>query len=571
MKKTLLYIFSIFFMCVAMAIPNGIASAADITISAKSSEVNIGDSVAVTVTVPENVSGTLDVIYPTDLLEFVQASAEVNSSKAGTVAVSIGKNGLVASNTVTITFKAKTTGEATVKTRGIDFFDNNGETESIVLGDSSTKITIKNETSTEDNLSSDYYLAKLNVTAGSKKVTLSPTFNYRKTSYTATVDYDVTDVVVSVTRSSGKAEIVSITDNGKVKLDVGANKVEIVVKAENGKTLTYTVTITRKEKPVETEQPENPTETPGTTETQEPETPDFEYGGIKLYAPTEISEDKIPEDFVEKTVILTGGKETPGLSFEKGDLTILYLENESKVGGFYVYNAADNAIYPFIKLSAEESYVMILMPDEIAAPEGYAACTLSIEGKGIVSAYQYQASGGTDTSEFYLVYCMNNRGTTGWYQYDSLEGTFQRYTGNAPAGVIEPDTEPSSELDTDVSNTGNDGNKDSQTSDMLTKIKEYQSVIICVAVFLAAIVVIIIINILVKKRNHNDGYEDDEDDEDNEAEYEDFYDKEVFKKKEPVLVGENETEEKDEAADNHHDDAKNSDEEDSGEVEFIDL
>ena len=51
----------------------------------------------------------------------------------------------------------------------------------------------------------------------------------------------------------------------------------------------------------------------------------------------------------------------------------------------------------------------------------------------------------------------------------------------------------------------------------------------------------------------------------------DFYDKEVFKKKEPVLVGENETEEKDEAADNHHDDAKNSDEEDSGEVEFIDL
>lgn len=563
MKKTLLYIFSIFILCVAMVIPTETASAADITITTKNSSVNIGDSVTVTVTVPENISGTLDVIYPSDLLEFVQASAEVNSSKAGTVAISIGKYGLVTSNTVTITFKAKTAGDATVKTKGIDFFDNNGETDSVVLGDNSTKITIKNETSSEDTLSSDYYLAKLNITAGSKKVNLSPTFNYRKTNYTATVDYDVTDVVVSATRSSGKAEIVSMTDNGKVKLDVGANKIEIVVKAENGKTLTYVVTITRKEKTAETQQPENPTENPGTTENPEPTTPDFEHGGVQLYAPTEIPDDKIPENFIEKTVILNGGKEVLGLSFEKADLTVLYLENESKIGNLYIYNGEDNYIYPFVKLSAEESYVIVLMPDDTTVPEGYAACTLSIEGKGIVNAYQYQAARSVDPSDFYLIYCMSSRGTMGWYQYDSLEGTYQRYAGIVPTGAVQPDTETPSESDTSVANTGAQANKDDQTPEEPIDLKELQSVIICVVVFLGAIVVIIIINVLLKKHRINDGY-DEEDDEDDEEEYEDFDDKEIFKKKESVVVEKDKTEEKDEVAV-----ADNVEEGD--EVEFIDL
>ncbi|MBQ8626229.1 MAG: cadherin-like beta sandwich domain-containing protein [Agathobacter sp.] len=553
MKKTLLYIFSIFILCVALVVPAGTVYAADITITAKSSSVNIGDSVTVTVTVPENISGTLDVIYPADLLEFTQASAEVNSSKAGTVAISIGKYGLVTSNKVTITFKAKTAGDATVKTKGIDFFDNNGETDSVVLGDSSTKITIKNETSSEDTLSSDYYLAKLNITAGSKKVNLSPTFNYRKTNYTATVDYDVTDVVVSVTRSSGKAEIVSMTDNGKVKLDVGANKIEIVVKAENGKTLTYVVTITRKEKPAETQQPENPTENPGPTEDPEPATPDFEHGGVQLYAPTEIPDNIIPENFIEKTIILNGGKEVPGLSFEKADLTVLYLENESKAGNFYIYNGTDNYIYPFVKLTAEESYVIILMPDDETVPEGYTACTLSIEGKGIVNAYQYQATRSVDPSDFYLIYCMNSRGTMGWYQYDSLEGTYQRYAGIIPAGTVQPDTEVPSESETNASNAGNEANKDDQISEEPIDFKELQTVIICVVVFLGAIVAIIIINVLLKKHRNSDGYE--EDDDDDEEEYEDFDDKEIFKKKESEVAVKDKTEETEE----------------KDEVKFIDL
>ncbi len=560
MKKALIYMFSIVMLCMAVILPVEKAYAADISISASKSSVNIGDTVTVTVKVPENVSGTLDVIYPSDLLEFSKASAEVNSSKAGTVAVSIGKYGLVTSNKLTITFKAKTAGEATVKTKGIDFFDNNGETDAIVLGDASTKITIKNETASEDELSSDYYLAKLKVTAGSKTVSLSPTFNYRKTSYTATVDYDVTNVVVSATRSSGKAEITSMTGNGNVELKVGANVIEIVVKAENGKTLTYTVTVTRKEKPADTQDPNpsesedpKPSEQPSEDPTEDPGTPDFDLGGVALYGVKDTPEDKIPIDFLEKTVILSSGKEISGLTFEKADITVLYLENDSKVGSLYVYNATENYIYPFVKVSAEENYAIILMPDDATVPQGYGACTLSIEGKGIVNAYQYQQEEGTGTSDFYLVYCVNGNGKTGWYQYDLAEGTYQRYAGIIPSDNTQNDTEDPKDTekpdDTEMENPGNNELKDEydELKEQLQTAEETQRLVICVAVFVVAVLLIIIVNLLLAKGRNGEEDEDEDDDDD-----EDEDDEPPVKKK-------------------RKDESKDSTSEKAEDVEFIDI
>ena len=515
-----------------MLLPTETAYAANISISASKSSVGIGDSVTLTITVPENISGTLDVIYPADILEFSKASAEVNSSKAGTVAVSIGKYGLVTSNKLTITFKAKTAGEATVKAKGIYFFDNNGESGTVTLGDSSTKITIKNETE-NTQLSSDYYLAKLNVTAGAKEVSLSPTFIYRETNYTATVDYDVTDVVVSGTRSSRKAEIVSITDNGKVKLKVGENRIEILVKAENGKTLLYVVTITRKDKPADT-----PTDPPVIPDPPAPADPDFEYGDSSLYV-VETPDDKIPAGFVEKTVILSGGKEVLGLSFEKSDLTVLYMENDNKAGSFYIYNAAENYIYPFVKLSAEESFIIVLMAANEEMPQGYNACTLSLEGKGVVNAYQLQNAEEMNMSDFYLIYCLNHNGTKGWYQYDTLEGTYQRYTGTVVVPDVEPGPtpdDPENPQDPDVVLPGGDGqdNENPGASDPVSKPfewEEYKTIIIAAIVFLGAVMVIIVINLLLAlTRKVTAGAEDDDDEDDDDDEYEYFDDKSVFKR-----------------------------------------
>lgn len=502
MKKALKYIFSISVMCIMLLLSMEHIYADNIGISAGKSTVNIGDKVTITVSVPEDVSGTMNILYPADLLEFQNASAEVNATKAGTLAVSIGKYGLVASNKLTITFKAKTTGEATVKASGINFFDNSGESEEISLGDSATKITIQNET-TNTELSADNYLAKLSLTAGSKKLTLSPKFSYKKLNYTAEVGNEVTDVVVSVTRSSGKAEIVSVTDNGKVKLEVGDNKIEIVVKAENGKTRTYTVTVTRKEKEENTQPPESTDPTP----TEQ----DFMHGDTALYT-AKAPSDKVPANFTQKTVILAGGKEVTGFAFEKADVTLLYLENDSKAGSFYVYDAADHAIYPFVKIAAEETYVIVLTPDEENLINGYTACTLSIEGKGAVSAYR-SITENTALSEFYLLYCVNSNGAKGWYCYDTVEGTFQRYIGTI--GTVqnpqETESESESESKSEMTESGSSNEPVSGGTEKPFQIGKYKWVILSAIVFLAAVAAIIIIRIVFfKKRGKETEEEDDE-------------------------------------------------------------
>ncbi|MEI8165971.1 MAG: cadherin-like beta sandwich domain-containing protein, partial [Chloroflexales bacterium] len=78
-------------------------------------------------------------------------------------------------------------------------------------------------------------------------VTLSPSFAVATTSYSATVANSVSSLTVTPSASTANA---SITVNGSsaasaVHLSVGANRITIVVTAQDGTTKTYTVTVTR--------------------------------------------------------------------------------------------------------------------------------------------------------------------------------------------------------------------------------------------------------------------------------------------------------------------------------------
>ena len=67
----------------------------------------------------------------------------------------------------------------------------------------------------------------------------------------STVEYETTSIKISTTTVNSNA---SASINGTVQLNVGTNKIEIVVTAQNGAKKTYTLNITRKDKPV-TEEP----------------------------------------------------------------------------------------------------------------------------------------------------------------------------------------------------------------------------------------------------------------------------------------------------------------------------
>lgn len=545
MKKVCSLALSFCLLLGLLFFPEMEASAANVSLGVSASTINIGDTVTVTVSVPENISATVDLSFSSSILSFVSASADVGTN-GSTITMNIGKYSLAATTSVSVTFKATTSGSASVSASVVSAVDND-TAEEVSLGGASTSITVQNQTpDTPDEpddpvdpvepddppLSADNSLSSLKLSSG----TLSPSFQYSVTSYTATVGYDVTSVVVSAKTSNEKATIESVTGNGTVSLSVGENVIKIVVKAENGVKATYTITVTRQAQSSEPTDPEDSESE--TTESENTETEStLEWNGQVLQPAEEVPDEVVPADF-EVTSLVINNVETPCLTFANGDLKVLYLVNAEGAEGLYVYDEAQQIVYPFVKLASEKNYVMVLLPDaaNAPAPEHYSACTLSVEGKGIINAYQFvQPATTTETTgwfgaetfyaaepvatDFYLIYCMNNAGEKGWYVYDSVEGTFQRYLGSVHTPV-DGGTEGATPIV-----PGEDANALAQE---LENAKKTQLLIICVSAFVIIVLIIVIVNLALKNRS------DEEDDFDDEEDDDEYYDDEEYEFEEDV-------------------------------------
>ena len=111
--------------------------------------------------------------------------------------------------------------------------------------------TMNSYTVTVDRADSNY-LSELTAQAGTLNIPLSPSFDKSTAAYTASVDYDVTNITITPTAESDSA---TITVNGNtvasgeasdpISLNVGnANEIKVVVTA-GGVSRTYTLTVTR--------------------------------------------------------------------------------------------------------------------------------------------------------------------------------------------------------------------------------------------------------------------------------------------------------------------------------------
>ena len=525
MKKALCMIMTAIMLVSCLFVPDMKVYAANITIGVSSSSVQIGETVTVTVTIPENVSGPINVSLSNDILTFSSSTAKELGVNGKYISISMGKYGLEGTNKVSLTFKAKTSGEVTISASHGDIFDNDSF-DPVTLGNASAKVTVNNkatesesQTPSETPKSADNSLSSLKLSSGSTTVKLSPTFKKSTVKYTATVDYSVSEVIVSATRSNEKAQIVSVTDDGKVKLKVGENVIKVVVQAENGEKATYTITVTRKEKAADNPQPSE-SQTPSQSETTQPEVNEMlQWNGEQLTAASSIPSNVIPTGF-ESTSLVVNGQQMKGLTFTKGNLKLLYLKNTNGAGSLYVYDEVQQTIYPFIKLSSEKGYVFVLVPNEevVPAPAGFKACTFSIEGKGIVNAYQF-VENTEAASDFYLTFCMNESGESGWYMYDTVEATYQRYFvatttqqgGNE--GEDNTQTEDTQTVDTEVVGAED---KVAALEKELKELKQTQYIIIGVAAAVIVILLIIIIVLIIKNRSKDDDFFDGYDDEDDE-------------------------------------------------------
>ena len=338
----------------------------------------------------------------------------------------------------------------------------------------------KDNENKEEKKSSNASLGSLVISAGM----LSPEFSAATKDYTATVDYSCSSLAVTANPADSKASVTSVTGNDS--LEVGENTVSVVVTAEDGSTSTYNIVVTRRAE----DDPENADKQDNWKK--------FDINGTEWTMVNDIPEDVVPEGFEHsKTVI--DGLEYNTLHGTFGDITLVYLQSESG-NGLFVYDAAQNAAYEFVRINSESHFIVVLLPKVDDVPEGYNEISLSIEGKGVATAYQTKAEKKDDqTKDFYLVYAMNDNGESGWYTYDSVDGTYMRTELSTPT----------------VAQEENDAVK----SELVPGIANKYLVLDAILVLIIIILLLLLIVSAVKNRKYKAmDYHDDDDDVDDAAE-----------------------------------------------------
>lgn len=482
MKKKLSCFFAIALLLILIIRPSSVVKAENISLSISASTVNVGDTVTATVSCPVGYSVIVSVnsdngsVLSGGGLDQVATIGEIagqpqnmsfkfSAVGAGTCSITVSVLDTVNGDGITIDNFGGASAAVTVNNTAQQPTDTNtGNNTGSNAGSntgSNTDGTTDGSSTAQTTQSSDNTLKSIVLSNGS----LSPAFSPKTKNYTATVDNSVTSLSISATPTNQTAKVTSVSGNDN--LQVGENTITITVKAENGVTATYTIVVTRRD----ATDPEN-------SEAQE-EKKSYEINGSNWGISTEITEEEVLQDFTLSSILIDN-LEYPCLSFNNGSLDLIKMVSEDGLNtGFFVYDKEQGAIYPFAKISGEEHYVIILMPDAADVPSDYAEVTLAIEGKADVTAYQKADDG------LYLIYCINDRGEKGWYQYDPVEETYIRYV--APVETVEQVVEaqnPDTALQAEVAN-----------------LKLERTIILAVCGIILVILLIIIIALAIRVAN----------------------------------------------------------------------
>ena len=493
MKKLFGCILSLVMAVMLVFTPAEHVYAQGLGLSVSSSSITVGKTVKVTVSMPSGYFGTV----------VISSSDEGVLSNGGDGVANIG-DAAGYPTSQSFSFTAKAAGSCTIKAYCTVVGDAEGNDAGGIITGASTKVTVTSDSSNNDSnsnkdnkdnsgsntgndsnankdnenkeekKSSNASLGSLVISAGS----LSPEFSAATKDYTATVDYSCSSLAVTANPADSKASVTSVTGNDS--LEVGENTVSVVVTAEDGSTSTYNIVVTRRSE----DDPENADKQDNWKK--------FDINGTEWTMVNDIPEDVVPEGFEHsKTVI--DGLEYNTLHGTFGDVTLVYLQSESG-NGLFVYDVAQNAAYEFVRINSESHFIVVLLPKVDDVPDGYNEISLSIEGKGVATAYQTKVEKSDDqTKDFYLVYAMNDNGESGWYTYDSVDGTYMRNELSTPTVAQEENDTTKSELVPGIAN----------------KYLVLAAILVLIIIILALLLLVVIVKNKKRTANEENDEEDD--------------------------------------------------------------
>ena len=248
-----------------------------------------------------------------------------------------------------------------------------------------------------DHRSTNNALASLGVSKG----TLQPAFSPEVTEYKISLPSDATEIEVDAQAADAKASVSGI---GKKALKAGDNVLEIICTAENQTTKTYRIIVDVDEKPLVF----------------------VKYQGKKLGFVRNVDDVSIPSGFTAKTISVNG-ESVSAWEREEPKQTLVYLVDDDNHKDFYLYDEKEGvtSLYRPIQLGGR-NFVMIDVPKKLQKQSGLTYQRFTLEEMSFYGwKYENQA-----LENYYVLYLMDGKGNTAFYQYEASEQTLQLYNGN---------------------------------------------------------------------------------------------------------------------------------------------
>ena len=381
-------------------------------VSISSASANVGDEVTITITASSDVKielCDLRINYDSSILQYVK----------GFDAGGGGTGRLISPNATSfdVVFKTINPGTATISVDKSTSYTSSADEDYMSLTTSSGFVNVKAPAS----YSSDNTLKSLQISPG----TLLPAFSPDRTTYNATVDADVTELVVSAAANDSAAKI-SISGR---RMDPGSNTTTITVTAEDGSVKKYIIYTTRLEDGQEaTTEAESKTEEVTETSTQTVnDDGTVTIDGKKYSVVKDYSGITIPDGYQEIDYDYNGQKINAVKGIKTG-LILMYLESEDGKGGFYIYDETAKTFSPYNTVAEPEiTYVVLPITNSLDKPAGYALTRFTMNGKEV------QVLMDADR-QYCLFYGVSSFGEKGWFRYRVSDGSIQAYS------VVKSDT-----------------------------------------------------------------------------------------------------------------------------------
>lgn len=380
-----------------------------------------------------------------------------------------------------------------------------GEAEAEEQDSTETPVSHEEESSREGEVdsmaSSNADLKLLNLYPGS----LTPSFSPDVTDYTFLLeDNNMAQVGFDVKTDDKNAKVIAMS--GFSNLKIGENPAVLTVKAEDGTTKSYRIRITRNQGEVEAEQAEAPA-------------PVSEEGYIatgqeNFVVHSSFSDELLP-DGCTKVQYIYKGNYIEAAYFDEGELMLLYASNsDGSNGDFYVYYSGSNEFFGFVPIRSSNGLVVfpVQYPTGIPIPNYFVEASVELDGKAVAGYLVSESAFAEETeytdmeieeeeatyvlpdmTDYFLFFGISSNGNKGWYLYDNVENTCQRYV--------------------DLTTSTDQNVFDEESYVVYKKKSQQRMIVICVLAFLLIVMFVILLNQFLRIRELRGEYEEEDEEE----------------------------------------------------------